>query len=266
MSEFNNYQDFPIAIEVYDHIPYHQNMPDVEFFKGYAAKLGGPVLELGCGTGRVLLPLARAGSEVTGLDYSNLMLRATRAKLDGEPQEVQDRVGLVEASMHDFALDRQFGLIFSTYRSFQILITVEQQLAALECVRRHLRDDGRLILGVFEPHLPFLIDQGRKEEWGRDDPFLMPDGRKVKVTYRNPDVALTRQTIACELIYTVEHPGGKTERLVQAFDLHYYFRFEMEHLLARTGFEVEELFGDYDKCEFGSKQPGEMVFVARKVR
>ncbi len=266
MSDFQNYQEFPIAIEVYDRIPYHQNMPDIEFFKAYAARLDGPVLELGSGTGRVLLPLAGAGSDVTGLDYSALMIEATRAKLDHEPKEVQGRVSLVEASMHDFDLDRKFGLIFSTYRSFQILITVEQQLACLACARKHLRDDGRLILGVFEPHLPFLVDEGRKEEWGRDEPFMMPGGRRVTVSYRNPDIDLTTQTLACELIYTVEHPNGKTERQVQAFDLHYFFRYEMEHLLARAGFEVEDVFGNYDKSEFGSKRPGEMVFVARKAR
>ena len=69
-----------------------------------------------------------------------------------------------------------------------------------------------------------------------------------------------------ELIYYVTHPDGREERLVHAFTMRYLFRFEAEHLLARAGFQIEHLYADYDKSAYGSKYPGELLFVARKVR
>ena len=66
-------------------------------------------------------------------------------------------------------------------------------------------------------------------------------------------------------VYYVTHPDGREERLVHRFQMRHLFRFEAEHLLARAGFQVEELYADYDKSPYGSKDPGELIFVARKV-
>ena len=266
MDYTRNYQDFPFSVEFYDYVPYTASLTDIGFFLEYAARLDGPVLDLGCGTGRVLLPLARRGHRVTGLDISQLMLRRCREKLAAEPEPIREQVRLVEASMHSFALEEKFDLIFSAFRSFQILTSLEHEFSCLRCVHEHLEDDGRLILGLFDPHLPYLIDKSRQQEWGEDAPFRLPDGRVVTLRNRNPGTDLARQIIDCELIYYVEHQDGRRERLVQAFQLRYFFRYEMEHLLARAGFELEEVFGDYDRSPFGARQPQEMVLVARKVR
>ena len=266
MNEFRNYQAFPFSVEFYDHIPFNQSLDDIRFFLEYAAEIEGPVLDLGCGTGRVLIPMAEQGSRVTGLDISPLMLEACRAKLENLPVPVRERVSLVEASMHDFKLNERFELIFSAFRSFQVLLNVEDQLACLRCLSDHLQDDGRLILDVFDPHLPFLVEESRKEEWGRDAPFTLPDGRLVELRQRNPVTDLTRQVIDCELIYYVTHPDGRRERLVQSFPLRFFYRYEIEHLLARTGFEIQELFGGYDRAPFGAERPQEIIIVARKRR
>jgi hypothetical protein len=91
----------------------------------------------------------------------------------------------------------------------------------------------------------------------------MPDGRRV--VRRQKTVATNRftQVNDFELIYYVTHPDGRQERLVHAFSMRYFFRFETEHLLARSGFEVEQVYADYDKSPYGSIYPGELIFVAR---
>jgi hypothetical protein len=68
-----------------------------------------------------------------------------------------------------------------------------------------------------------------------------------------------------ELIYYVTHPDGREERLVHAFPMRYLFRYEAEHLLARSGFEVEQVYADYDRNFYGTKYPGDLIFVAKKV-
>lgn len=259
-----NYQDFPFAVELYDYVAHQQLPDDIDFWLEYAGRAKGPALELGCGTGRVLIPLARAGVEVTGLDISPLMLDACRRKLASEPAEVRKRVTLVEGSMHEFRLGREFALVFSAFRSFQILDSLEHQLSCLACAREHLRDGGLLILDVFDPYLPYLIGDEYKQEHHRSEPFALPDGRSVAMATRNPGVDQARQTIDCELIYYVTHPDGREDRLVQAFTLRYLFRYELEHLLVRAGFEIEDIFGGFDKSPFGQKRPGEIIAVARK--
>ena len=93
----------------------------------------------------------------------------------------------------------------------------------------------------------------------------MPDGRSVTRASRNASVDLTRQIIDAELIYYVNHPDGRRERLVHAFPLRYFFRSEMEHLLERVGFHAEAVYGDFERTLYGAKPPRELIFVARKV-
>ena len=101
-------------------------------------------------------------------------------------------------------------------------------------------------------------------EAGDEPEFSTPDGRRV--VRRHKIVAHDRfnQVNQAELIYYVTHPDGREERLVHAFPMRYLFRYEAEHLLARCGFEVEHLYAGCDKSAYGSRYPGELIFVARK--
>ena len=93
----------------------------------------------------------------------------------------------------------------------------------------------------------------------------MPDGRRVNWGIRNVGVDYNQQVIHEELYYDVSHPDGRKERLLYPASMRYFFYFEVEHLLARTGFETESVFADFDREPFGSKYPSEMIFVSRKV-
>ncbi|MFQ5593985.1 MAG: class I SAM-dependent methyltransferase, partial [Anaerolineae bacterium] len=258
------YDEYGFVAEFYDHISPYRDRQDIDFFVGMAQRSGGPVLEIGCGTGRVLIPTARAGIDIAGLDLSESMLSVCREKLSREPEEVQLRVQLVKADMRQFDLGREFALATIPFRPFQHLITVEDQLACLKSVCRHLVAGGRLILDLFNPSLSFLVDEQRLEEAGDEPEFTMPDGRRVVRRHRIASRDLFNQVQEAELIYYVTHPDGREERLVHDFPMRYLFRFEAEHLLARAGFQVEELYADYDRSPYGSKYPGELIFMARK--
>ena len=121
-----------------------------------------------------------------------------------------------------------------------------------------------MILDLFNPSLPALIRDNVGQEFGDEPEFTTPDGRRVLRRDRIVARDYANQIIQVELIYYVTHPDGREERLVHAFPMRYLFRFEAEHLLARSGFAVEEVYADYDKSPYGSKYPGELIFVARK--
>ncbi|MEX2288147.1 MAG: methyltransferase domain-containing protein [Planctomycetaceae bacterium] len=250
--------------EFYDEHSEYRDRPDVPFFVDEALAAGGPVLEIGCGTGRVLIPTARAGVPIVGLDFSEKMLNTCRAKLTSEPADVQERVRLVHGDMRAFALGETFRLVTLPFRPFQHLLTVPEQLACLRCIRDHLDVGGRLILDVFNPSISKLAEETPGPEFDEGDPFTRSDGSTVQRRARVVDHNRVRQVLSIELIYDVSHPDGRTERLVDPLKMRYFFRYEVEHLLARAGFEVVDLFSGYDRSPLGTKDPGELLFVARK--
>jgi SAM-dependent methyltransferase len=258
------YEEYAFVADLYDWVVPYRERPDVSFFVDAATNAGSPVLEVGCGTGRVLIPCARAGIEVVGLDASPQMLAVCRGRLLQEPVAVQSRVELVQADMRAFELDRRFTLATLPFRPFQHLATVEEQLSCLMSVRKHLIDGGRLILDLFNPSLEALANLQEGQEFGDEPEFSTPDGRRVVRRHRTVAHDRFNQVSDVELIYYVTHPDGREERLVHAFPMRYLFRFEVEHLLVRCGFEVDQLYADYDKGPYGSRYPGELIFVARK--
>lgn len=250
--------------DLYDHVTVYRDRKDVAFFLDAASASGGPVLELGCGTGRVLIPTARAGIDIVGLDASSQMLDVCAGRVREEPAAVQQHVTLVHSDMRAFDLGRLFALITIPFRPFQHLLTVDDQLACLASVHRHLADGGRFVFDVFNPSLDSLASTPLNEEMGHEAEFGTPDGRRVVRCFKIVKADRFAQVNDVELVYYVTRPDGTTERLVHAFGMRYLFRFEVEHLLARAGFAVEHLYAGYDKSEYGSTYPGELVFVARK--
>jgi SAM-dependent methyltransferase len=250
-----------LSSEFYD---YHAKRGDIDFFIDYAKESGGPVLELGCGTGRVLIPTARAGIKITGLDLSAEMLKICRAKLEAEPENVRARTELVQADMSDFDLKRKFSLATITYGPFNNLLTVRDQLSCLKCIYRHLNRGGRLVFDVFYARPDELLIRENTPIVIEQLPFLMADGRSVTWGLLFHDVDYQNQIIHEELQYDIRYPDGRLERLIYPETLRFFFRFEVEHLLVRAGFNVEAVYADFNRTPFGAKPPDELIFVAKK--
>jgi len=259
------YEEYAFIADLYDHIVPHRTRADVDFFVDAALASAGPVLEVGCGTGRILVPTARAGIDIVGLDLSSRMLQVCQKRLLDEPKEVQSKIRLIQADMRSFDLAQTFKLVTLPFRPYQHLTTMEEQLSSLESIHRHLIEGGRLILDLFNPSLEVLVRDNLGQEFGDEPEFTSPDGRRVVRRHKIVSRDYANQINQIELIYYITHPDGREERLVHAFPMRYLFRFEAEHLLARCGFEVEEVYADYDKSPYGSKYPGELILLAKKV-
>lgn len=264
MDTTREYDGYASIADLYDYVEPYRTRADVDFFVEAARASGGPVLEVGCGTGRILIPTARAGVDIVGLDLSPHMLQVCRKRLVNEPEAVQRRVRLIQADMRTFNLAETFNLVTIPFRPFQHLTTVEGQLSCLAAIRKHLTDDGRFILDIFNPWLEALVADNVGQEFGDEPEFTAPDGRRVIRRHKIVSRDYASQINQVELVYYVTHVDGREERLLHAFPMRYLFRFEAEHLLARSGFEVEKLFADYDRTPYGSKYPGELIFVAKK--
>ena len=247
---------------LYDAI--YASRDDVGFWRTIAAGADGPILELGCGTGRVLIPLVRAGADITGLDLSARMLARCRVKLRSEPPQVRGRVGLVEADMTSFDLGRRFAAITCPFGGFQQLRTVEQQLACLDRCREHLLPRGTLVLDLPNPDPAPAAYAGEQAADGEATAETVDwtDGRRIRWWVTVTGYERAEQWNECELTFEVIAPGGATQRLTETISLRYIFRYELEHLLVRAGFRVIALYGDYDRSPFGDASPA-MIAVAQ---
>ena len=257
------YDRSPLVAELYDCTPLYSARADVPFYVGCAQQASGKTLELGCGTGRILIPTAAAGCEVVGLDASANMLARCRTKLERQPTEVQKRARLVQGNMTDFELGESFALITIPFRGFQHLLQVDEQQNCLRCAQRHLAPGGRLVFDAFHPNPRYLHDPEYLEEREEFEETPLPDGRSFRRTWRIAAYHRAEQINDIEFIYYLTYADGGKERIVERFPLRYFYRYELEHLLARAGFNLAHLYGDFDRTPLRDDSP-EMIFVAEK--
>jgi len=215
---------------------------DVAFYLAQARRTRGPILELACGTGRIAIPLARAGFEVTGLDRAPAMLAIARGKLRAEPVP---GLRFVRGNMTRFSLPQRFGLVLVAFRSFQHLLTVREQRACLEHVRRHLSPKGRLIVNLFDPRLDLCLPDTAGISLMRSTIHDEATGRdvSVEVTDRRND-PLT-QTFSERWRWTVRRRGRVVRRFEDVLRLRWTYRHEMRHLFALTGYRVVAEYSDF---------------------
>lgn len=255
----SSYDVIPDFGLLYDSVPLYGARQDIGFYVQEAAAGRGPILELGCGTGRILLPIARAGRAIVGVDDSRQMLARCREKLAAEPEQIRARVTLHEQDVRSFDVGAAYPLIIAPFRVFQQLTTVDDQLAFLAAVLRHLAPGGggRFIFDVFNPNFAALTGHdGIEREDTPEQP--LPDGRSFRRTARVTRVRWLDQVSEIELSYYV---AG--QRFVQAFEMRWYLRTELQHILARAGFRIREMYGAFDRGPLVDGSPEQVVCAER---
>jgi SAM-dependent methyltransferase len=214
---------------------------DIPFLREMARRTGGPILELMCGTGRVLLPLAEDGHSLTGVDISSAMLERARATL--ADAGLGERVSLVQGDVCAVELPaEQFALAFVAVNSFMHLETVREQLAVLANARRALSRRGLLLIDLFNPDPREMIREDNRLTLDREYEL---DGRHVQ-KFVAIDTDAAAQLSQITYIYDETDALGVLTRRTMRFALRWLYRFELEHLLARAGFTLRNLYGSYE--------------------
>jgi len=238
---------------------------EIDFYRTLAAEAtanGQAVLEIACGTGRVALRLAQAGARVVGIDLSAAMLNVARAKGAGLPN-----VRWLQADMKSFDLGETFGLIIIPGHSFQFMLTPQDQLSCLACIDRHLAPGGVLVVHLDHQDVAWLggLRSGQGGVFNVTSEVTHPTtGRRVR-TLRAWTYEPSTQTATAVTRWEEMGPGGEVTARWQGqpVRLHCVFRFEMEHLLARAGLEVEAVYGDFQRGAL-TDVSSDMVWVARR--
>lgn len=225
-----------------------------------AEEAGGPVVELGCGTGRVLLPLADAGVAVTGVDVSPALLAVARSKLAAAG--MTGKVKLVEADLRAPGLpERAFALAICTSNTLMHLTDAADQEAALRAAFRMLRVGGRLMLDLFNPDIVRLLEVNGLMELADRWSDETTGAEVTKWSVRSVDVA--EQIQETLFIYEETLPSGELRRTNCPFTLRYLWRNEGELMLRAAGFEVEEVWGEFDGTPYDAMSD-HLIFIARR--
>jgi len=235
-----------------------QGVPgDVEFYLELARQAKGKVLELACGTGRITIPLAQAGVDVTGLDLSAEMLERARKK--AQESGVGDRLRLLQGDMRHFQLGQTFSLIMIPFRSFLHLLHIHEQMKALQCIRQHLAPGGKLAMNVFVPKIEQFVEEA--EKFSLRGTYRLENGDEVAMwDYTRFDHF--QQLSEVTRIYERTDPNGVvTERVKGRFTLRYIYPAELHHLLRLNGFKVVQRYGSFSKEPFNAKSK-ELILVA----
>jgi len=229
---------------------------DLAFYTDLALQSGKTALELGVGTARVALPLARAGVRVVGVDDSEYMLEVARAKLAREPASVRDRVTLRRGDMTNFELGQTFGLIYIPASTFDHCVGAQERQHCLRCVHAHLEESGRFAFDLEQanpekPRASWWVD--RKE--GENDTMV------VRTIFTRRDFA--KRLCSLDIFFDVFQSGKLVDRYHEYGEVAILLKDEVEALLTQAGFTVEAVYGDFDASAFQSDSP-RAVFVARK--
>lgn len=230
---------------------------DLDFWLELAETYSGPILELGCGTGRVLLNLARRGYEVTGLDNSPAMLARLAAKLQAaSPQHLARRPNVVQADMRVFALGQTFHLAIMPFNTFMHLLTFEDQLAALTHIRSHLEPGALLVLDLINP-----ADAYAAQEQGLTLERELQDGDRLVQVFSTLTLDRTAQVAHIRWLYDAIAPDGTVQRTVIPTVFRYTLPGEMRLVLERGGFALTHLYGDYDHTPLADGLPRMIVMA-----
>jgi SAM-dependent methyltransferase len=225
---------------------------DVNYYKTLALQHKS-ALEIGVGTARVALELAKAGIQVWGIDNSPNMLREAQKKLHEQPKTVQERIRLLKADMTNFSLHRKFPLTYIPSSTIQHCITQDDQIACLTAINKHLTKNGLLAFNLIMPSQTYNSNV-----------------RAIgKATHRNTTVMRfisyqpnwQEQQLEVLLLFEVYTNGVMTRRVYDTSNIALIGKREMFLLLERTGFRIENVYGDYNKS---MKTESQIVIEARK--
>jgi len=229
---------------------------DVEFYKDLALKSGNKALELGVGTGRVAIPLARAKITVVGIDNSIHMLRIARKKLNRETDAVRRRMVLKTGDMKDFDLNQSFPFIYIPASTFDHNITVEERKQTLNCIYNHLEKNGTFALDLEQ-----AASDKAETSWWIDRKEIDAITMVVRSIFTRRNTM--KRICSLDLFFDVYKDGKLAERYHEYGEVAVISKSRIIELLEAAGFKVETIYGNFDKTEYRTDSP-RIVIVARK--
>ena len=240
------------------------DLVDLPFYLELAERSRGPVLEIACGTGRLLLPIARKGIEIHGVDNSLPMLRILQGHLADEPDDVRRKVTVHEGDMRDFRLGAKFPLVIIPFRPMQHMHTVQDQASALATAAFHLSEGGILGFDVFYPKFEMINTRMGEEVAEMEWSSVSDPATTVRRYFRKDSVDKIAQVFSFTFIYRTLRAGKLILEETEALKLSYFTYPHLRALFLLAGLEPVAEYGSFAKAPLDNSSE-QMIFLLRKV-
>jgi len=240
-----------------------EDLDDLKFYVDMAKANGGPVLELACGTGRILLPIAREGIAIHGVDNSLPMLNVLQDKLRQEPKDVRELVSTAHGDIRNFRSNREYSLVIIPFRPLQHMYTVEDQLAALQTAAFHLELGGTLVFDVFYPKFDSLNSKVGEEVL---ELVWTPKSDRSKVIrryFRKESVDKINQNFSATFIFRTYQGERLIQEETEPLRMSYYTYPHLRALFLLTGLETVEEYGSFERTPLDNEAQ-QMIFVLKR--
>lgn len=258
-----NSDNYSILAKYYDAAYSHlKELIDIPFYLEYAEKYGGPVLEVGCGTGRILLEIAKRGIKIDGLDASEHMLAILKQKIAEQSSDLYNKISLFHEDMRYFSLQKKYNMITMPFRGFQHLHTIEDQLMALRQIKLHLNNNGVFVFDVFYPNFSILNQSMNKEVLDIQWKDSTRAGRTVKRYFIRTRVDRLQQYFEGKFIFRIYQNKQLIKQEHSPLKLSYFTYPQMQLLFKACDLEIIEEFGSFKKEPIDICK--EMIFIVRK--
>ncbi|BDA72444.1 methyltransferase [Calothrix sp. PCC 7716] len=244
---------YDLVVDTYNLFHPEGNINDAPFYKSLIDEVNGAVLEMMCGSGRVLIPLLRQGVDIDGLDCSNEMLASCREKAQKEGLHCN----LYEQFTHEMELPRRYKTVLFSYSSFALLTDRTKAFETLRKISVHLENEGQLILDMSIPWL--LTEEASNGMWKLSRKGMLPDNRFVHISQVANHNRL-EQLEHLQIKYEVYTNSKLTDTLLTEMQCRYYGKYELQLLLERAGFCRISTYGDFKNRE---PEDGDRVITFR---
>jgi 2-polyprenyl-3-methyl-5-hydroxy-6-metoxy-1,4-benzoquinol methylase len=249
--------EYEVMAKYYD-VWYEDFTEDINFYRTLAERCGSPLLECMCGTGRVMIPLADAGFEITGVDQSSAMLDMLSSKIELIGGRVERNINVVLGDARSFKADARFRFAFVPFNSFLHLLTRKDQIDALKNIAAHMEDDGLLSVSMFNPKLD------RPENLVRHRGTKVTSKGEIITKFEAQTFDIGRMTTTVHFFYDISRQDREFRRVTTTMTLKLMTYQEFADILDYCGFAVEAVYGDYSFSPY-RKNSELMAFVARKL-
>ncbi len=236
---------------------YRRRRHDVRFYTKLALESGGPVLELGVGTGRVALAIGKAGVEVVGVEPMAPMLARARERLDKLPHSTRDRIELRKGTLERLRLRRKFPLVIAPFNVWMHLYTRQALERGFATVRHHLEPKGRFAFDVLLPDPNSLAREPSKQYRGGEVPHPRDGSRYRYSEYFSYDPLAQIETVVMDS----EHPDDDSRSFCTPLTQRQFFPAELEALLHYNGFAVESQTGDFKGATINASTESQVVIA-----
>jgi SAM-dependent methyltransferase len=238
--------------ELYDE-QYQYYREDLNFYRQLVHDYGSPVLELGAGTARVSVALAKAGHHVVGIELSEAMVLKGQEYIARE--NLTDHVTLQQGDMRGLELSQKFPVVIAPFNTLMHAYTLPDQDATLATVKKHLEPGGVFAFDVYTPNFSNLNVLRREGEWEH-----VGGERAELFLYQTLDAE--NQMLESRYYLDTVREDGVLTRQTSVLKQRFYMRFELERLLYQAGFQNVQLYGGFDKRRYSAKEVV-MVVVCR---